>query len=483
MPVPAIRIRALDQAPVNAEGELVLYWMVAARRTHHSYALDRALEWARELGLPLVVFEPLRVGYPHASDRFHQFVIDGMGDQAARCEAAGVTYLPYLEPTPGAGRGLLEALAERAAVVVTDDYPSFFLPRMLEAASGRVGVRMEAVDGNGLIPLRLPDKEHVTARGFRRWSQGVLPTELARPPRPDPFEERLDAAWTPPASIRERWAFGRDADLASLPVDHGVAATERGGAEAGRARWRRFVDEGLARYAKDGNHPDEDAVSGISPWLHWGQLGAHELFDDVAAHAGWSLGDQAEKPNGKREGWWRMSDSAESFLEQLACWRELSYATAAWRPDHGSYAVLPAWAQKTLAEHADDPRPHLYSLAELEAAETHDRVWNAAQRQLVEEGRIHNYLRMLWGKKILEWSPSPREALARMIHLNDRWALDGRDPNSYSGITWVLGHFDRAWGPERPIYGKIRYMSSDNTVRKLRIRRYLARWVGEIPTS
>lgn len=476
MAVPAIRIRALNDAPVRDGGAMILYWMIAARRTAHSHAIDRALEWARELGLPLVIFEPLRVAYPHACDRFHRFVLDGMADQAARCEAAGVTYLPYVERSPGEGRGLLEALAAHAAVVITDDYPTFFLPRMVEAAAGRVDARVEAVDGNGLIPLRLPDKEHVTARGFRRWSQGVLPAELARPPASDPLVDAPPGRWDPPAALSARWPLGHDVDVSSLPIDHAVPPAERGGAAAGSARWKSFVEGGLARYAKDGNHPDEDAVSGISPWLHWGQLSAHALFADVAAHEGWAIGDQAEKPNGKREGFWRMGESAESFLEQLACWRELSYATAARRPDHAAYSILPAWAQKTLAEHEADPRPHLYDLDALEAARTHDEVWNAAQRQLVAEGRIHNYLRMLWGKKILEWSPTPREALARMIHLNDRWALDGRDPNSYSGITWVLGHFDRAWGPERPIYGKIRYMSSDNTVRKLRIRRYLERW-------
>jgi deoxyribodipyrimidine photo-lyase len=144
--------------------------------------------------------------------------------------------------------------------------------------------------------------------------------------------------------------------------------------------------------------------------------------------------------------------------------------------DHTSYESLPAWARATLNTHALDPRPQLYSLAQFEAADTHDPIWNAAQRELVQTGRIHNYLRMLWGKKILHWSASPPEALDTMMTLNDRYALDGRDPNSYSGIGWVLGRFDRAWGPERPVFGKIRYMSSDSTRRKLRLSNYLQRF-------
>jgi deoxyribodipyrimidine photo-lyase len=143
------------------------------------------------------------------------------------------------------------------------------------------------------------------------------------------------------------------------------------------------------------------------------------------------------------------------------------------RSDYDQYDSLPAWAKQTLAEHADDPRPWVYSLEQLQRSQTHDRLWNAAQRQLAREGRMHNYLRMLWGKKILEWSPSPRAALDSMIELNNKYALDGRNPNSYSGIFWVLGRYDRAWGPERPIFGKIRYMSSDNTARKFSVKRYL----------
>ncbi len=483
MAVPGVRVRALHDAPVAPGGAYVLYWMVAQRRARSSYALDRAREWCEELGRPLLVFEPLRVGYRWASDRLHRFVLDGMAEHSRAFADAGVTYLPYVERSPGEGSGLLARLAERAAIVVTDDYPTFFLPRMLAAAASRLSVRLEAVDGAGLIPMRRPDKTPVTARGYRRWAQGVLPEELARAPRVRPLEaEVLRGAAIP--DLGGRWAPVSAEELADpapliagLPIDHDVPATdERGGGEAGRARWRRFVEDGLGRYAKDGNHPDRDATSGVSPWLHFGHLSAHELFADVAGAEGWSVGDQAPKPNGKREGWWNMSEAAEAFLEQLTCWRELSFAVAAARPDHAERSILPDWANRTLDAHADDPRDPVYSLDDLEAAQTYDEIWNAAQRQLREEGRIHNYLRMLWGKKILEWSPSPDEALSRMIALNDRWALDGRDPNSYSGITWILGHLDRAWGPERPIYGKVRYMTSASTRRKLSIDAYLARW-------
>ena len=157
-------------------------------------------------------------------------------------------------------------------------------------------------------------------------------------------------------------------------------------------------------------------------------------------------------------------------------WRELGYGFCFHRPDYADFESLPDWARKTLADHEDDERPAVYDLRAFETASTHDEIWNAAQRELVARGRIHNYLRMLWGKKILHWSRSPREALAVMIELNNKYAIDGRDPNSYSGIFWVLGRFDRAWGPERPVFGKVRYMTSESTRRKLRLKGYLERW-------
>ena len=179
---------------------------------------------------------------------------------------------------------------------------------------------------------------------------------------------------------------------------------------------------------------------------------------------------------GSREGWWGMSSNAEAFLDQLITWRELGYNMCAHQQDCDRYESLPAWARETLDRHRDDLRPIVYDLVQFECAETHDPLWNAAQRQLTREGRLHNYLRMLWGKKILQWTRSPEEALEIMIHLNNKYALDGRNPNSYSGIFWILGRYDRPWGPERQVFGKIRYMSSQNTARKLRLKQYLTKY-------
>jgi deoxyribodipyrimidine photo-lyase len=208
-------------------------------------------------------------------------------------------------------------------------------------------------------------------------------------------------------------------------------------------------------------------------------VSSHQVFHEIAANEGWSTDSLASKVNGARHGWWGMSENAEAFLDELITWREVGFNMCALNPDYDQYESLPQWARDSLEEHESDPRPHLYSLEELAESKTHDEVWNAAQTELRETGRMHNYLRMLWGKRILEWSPTARDALDAMVELNNKYAVDGRDPNSYSGIFWVLGRYDRAWGPERPIFGKIRYMSSANTLKKLRMSDYLARFGGQ----
>jgi deoxyribodipyrimidine photo-lyase len=184
----------------------------------------------------------------------------------------------------------------------------------------------------------------------------------------------------------------------------------------------------------------------------------------------------ALRNNGAREGWWNMSASAEQYLDQLITWREVGYNFTAHREDYDRYVSLPPWAQKTLEQHSTDPRLHQYTLEEFESGSTHDPLWNAAQGQLFREGHIHNYLRMLWGKKILEWSASPQSALSILIELNNKYGLDGRNPNSYSGIFWCLGRYDRPWGPERPIFGTVRYMSSENTARKFSVKNYIQKY-------
>jgi deoxyribodipyrimidine photo-lyase len=458
--------------------------MTAHRRVTSNFALERAVEWAADLGLPLVVFEALRADYPWASDRLHSFVLDGMIDtRLALTGRPGVTYFPYVEPARGAARGLLEALADRAAVVVTDDYPAFFLPRMLSAAAPRIRVRFEAVDGNGLLPIREARQLFPTAYTFRRYLQRGLADSFPARPLQEPLAGLPRGPADVPRDIQTRWATpfaelasGRHS-LAALPIDHSVPrAPVRGGARAAQSALASFLEERLGRYAAEHNQVHQDVASGLSPYLHFGHLSSWDVFDRVMQREGW-LGELPRRSSGARAGWWGVSDNAEQFLDQLVTWRELGFNMCAERPDdYDRYESLPSWARASLDRHRGDRRDPCYDLATFDAGLTADPLWNAAQAQLRQDGRIHNYLRMLWGKKILEWSATPEDALAVMVELNNRYALDGRDPNSYSGIFWTLGRYDRPWAPERPVYGTIRYMSSANTARKMRVTEYIRRY-------
>ncbi len=487
--VPELRVRILNQQPLCQERKWVVYWMTAFRRTRSNYALQTARDLAKELDRPLVIVEALRVHYRWASDRFHRFIIEGMRDNAAACAEADVLYYPYVEPEPGAGSGLLAALAEQACAVVTDDYPCFFHPRMLQVASRKLRAPLIAVDANCLMPLAAAERTFTVAHSYRRWMQKELPQHLQQPPDDNPLDGRstrtLPVLDSLPKSITLYWtaadlrALLDEGGLLKIAIDHSVGrGAVRGGAVSATELLERFAAQRLADYDSARNEPDEFGSSELSPHLHFGHIGAHEIFFQVMRAAQWNP-SQLRKPNGKVNGFWGVGENAEAFLDQLCTWREIGF-NMCWRErNYDQLESLPQWAQKTIAEHADDDRPVVYSLEEFDQARTHDEIWNAAQRQLVREGRIHNYLRMLWGKKILQWTRSADDALRIMVELNNKYGLDGRDPNSYSGIFWVLGRYDRAWGPERNIFGKLRYMTSENTAKKHALKKYLNRFSSD----
>ena len=356
---------------------------------------------------------------------------------------------------------------------------------MLESAARQVDARLECVDSNGLVPLRETSRTFVTALSFRAHMQRSLPAQIvAWPSALNLRDLPAAAADLIPESTRTRWPPASRDDLGNpdgvlrrLPIDHNVSPVPlKGGATAAAAQLKRFTEETLPVYADKHSHPDEDATSRLSPWLHFGHISAHQIFEAVMTHEKWTSRSMGHAAGGKLAGWWDVSAGADAFLDQLITWREIGFNMCATRPaDYWTFESLPLWALATLEIHSADPRTPLYGGDELAEARTHDPVWNAAQRQLVRDGWMHNYLRMLWGKKILEWTASPREALDIMTRLMNRYALDGRDPNAYSGYAWTLGRYDRPWGPERPIFGTVRYMSSTNTAKKLRMKNYLRR--------
>jgi deoxyribodipyrimidine photo-lyase len=484
--VPAVRVQALNSIPVHSNNDFVLYWMTAYRRTRFNFALQRAVVWAEKLRKPLVILEAVRCNYRWASDRLHQFILDGMLDNAQTVPSTNALYCAYIEPSVGDGHGLVESLASHSCIVVTDDFPCFFYPALYQRLAKHWRSCMELVDSNTIVPMRSIDRTFTVAHSYRRYMQKELVKAWPEFPVENPLAglttKRLSKL---PESITSGWnvgvgtkanAFIKSVVRSALPIDHSVAPVlERGGEIEGGKVVERFLTQRLSNYGIDRNEPEKAGSSGLSPYLHFGHVSSHEVFQRLVQSLQWAQ-HKLGKPNGKMQGFWNMDENAEAFMDQLMTWREIGF-NMCWRErNFDRFESLPEWAQKTLAEHEHDPRPWLYELNQLEQATTHDPLWNAAQRQLVREGRMHNYLRMLWGKKILQWTRSPREALRIMLELNNKYALDGRDPNSYSGIFWVLGRYDRAWGPERPVFGKIRYMTSESTQNKFHVKKYIEQY-------
>jgi deoxyribodipyrimidine photo-lyase len=457
------RVHVVREAPLPSRGEYVLYWCMVNQRVPHNHALHAAIALGNTLGLPVVCYHALRPDYPHASDRLHAFVLQGLDELGAAMRARGVPYWLELPRNPGQHVPRLAQLGRRAAAVVSDWFPAFIIPGHLRGAARALEVPLVAVDASCVVPMqRIPERQ-VGAYALRPKLRKLWPEYLGKLPRgPEPRHarqaERVDPGFDP-----ERRPGRLVESLDDFDLDHSVppVADRPGGRAAALRCLRRFVREHLRRFDEDRNDPGRNGQSGLSAALHWGLLFAGEIARAcVEAHG-------PDHPG------------VASFLEELLVRRELgfNYCLHTPVPAQLSFGSLPRWAQDTLRTHASDPREHLYSLAQLDRGETADPLWNAAQRQLREEGRIHGYLRMLWGKKILEWSPSPEEALTRLAHLNDRYALDGRDPASVANFMWILGLHDRPF-QERPVLGKVRPMSSRRTAEKFELEPYLARYGG-----
>ena len=454
------RTRLLNDCPIDPDGRYVLYWMQVYKRSSHNHALTKAIELANALKLPLVVYEGLRHDYPWASDRIHTFILEGVAEKQQAFEKTGARYVFFLEENKAARRRLVAELAQDSAVVVTDDFPCFIVPHHHARLVAQVRVAALAVDGNGIIPMSLLPKEEFAARTIRPKIHRLLPEWLDTPKTPKLHVRAGETLKLPVASLAVA-ADDIPRLVAQCDIDHSVppSGVYHGGEAAARKRLRHFVREILPGYDESRNEPHVDGSSRLSAYLHFGFISAHEVYHAVAD----SDAPQAAK---------------DAYLEELVVRRELGYNLCLRNPHYASLDALPAWAKATMDKHAADPRPAQFSAAQIEAGETGDVLWNATQHELIKTGELHNYMRMLWGKKILEWMPTYEEAFALMEHLNNKYALDGRNPNSYAGILWCFGKHDRAWGPERPVFGTLRYLSSASWWRKVRAQAYIRQYSG-----
>ncbi|MCH8558302.1 MAG: hypothetical protein LAT84_10780 [Balneolia bacterium] len=469
----------------NPEGEYVLYWMQINRRFHYNFALEYAVAWANKLGKPLLVYEGLSCDYPWRTDRSHWFIMQGMEEHREFADKQEINYYGFLEEKAGEYPELFSKLAEKACLVVTDEYPVFIMRERNESIPQKLEIPYITVDSNGIIPLGVSDKAPYSAYIFRKTMQKKFRECFELPPKENPLDELENRSRISiPEAIIQKYPDAQKAGrftkewLSTIDVNHDVKPIQMEGTRAaGLERMNQFLEFDLKAYDNDRNDPDKEGTSRLSPWLHFGKISEHEVVDHCLRRQprDWSR-DELAPQAGKRDGFFGGETGIEAYLDEVITWREVGFHFAHHTPDYDKFESLPDWAQETLEEHEADERPYIYSYEQLANSETEDDIWNAAQRQLVREGRIHNYLRMLWGKKVLQWTPDVRTALQYLIDLNNTYAIDGRDPNSYSGIFWIFGRFDRAWGPERKIYGKVRYMTSDSTRKKVKLKEYLEKF-------
>ncbi len=440
------RVTVRRSATPDPEGKCVVYWMQRAQRGIDNPALDTAVEAANSFGLPVVVFFAPMPFFPNANLRHFRFLNEGTPDIASALQKRNVSFVLRRFPD----HSLLRFCDEvKPALVVGDENPLRETENWRRIVAKKLKIPFWTVDADVIVPSTLLGKGQYAAHTIRPRLLAQLPNFLKPSHNP-----RANLSWKKPPNVL---SLPLDSEITQgWPLDRSVSPVSqwRGGSQEAYRLLKDFVQRKLAGYGTQRNKPEIDHTSRLSPYLHFGHISPIRVALAV---------QNADAPNADKE----------AFLNQIITWRELSINLVRFNENYDSFECAEPWAHRTLATHAKDPRPVLYNEKQLENAETHDPLWNAAQMQMATTGWMHNYVRMYWGKKILEWSRTPAEAHAVAVRLNDKFELDGRDPNGYAGIAWaILGKFDRPWF-ERPIFGQVRYMSGASTGKKFDSQKYI----------
>ncbi len=442
------RVRRLNDRPV-AHRPWVVYWMQQAQRAPGNHALEYAVQTANELDRPLVAVFALTADYPEATARHYAFLLEGLAETRRRLAERGVALVVEI----GEPQAVAIEWSGRAALVVCDrGYLRHQRAWRRELAS-RSEVRVVGVEADAVVPAdRVSDKQEYAARTIRpkherRWAEHLVALAEQEPRRPSAGEVETGEDLSDVPALLDRLGVAREP---------GPVEAYRGGYGEARRRLEAFVSDKLPQYAARRSDPSASFESDMSPYLHFGQIAPLEVA--LTARDAGGAGDE----------------NVADFLEQLLVRRELSINYVRHNERYDAYGGLPRWARKTLADHAADRRETAYTHDELEARATHDPYWNAAMREMQATGKMHNYMRMYWGKKIIEWTRKPRTAFRWALEWNNRYFLDGRDANSFVGVAWCFGLHDRPWS-QRDVFGTVRYMSAGGLERKFDIDAYVRR--------
>jgi deoxyribodipyrimidine photo-lyase len=442
------RIYHLIAAPPKS-GQYVLYWMQQAQRVAYNHALCHSIEIAHELNLPLMVGFVLTPDFPEANLRHYVFMLEGIAGVQKELQKLGIPFVLKIGPMVET----VLAMAQKAAWVVTDVGYLRIQRQWRNQVAKTLRCPYTEVETDLIVPISVASsKEESAARTLRPkimkkldayLDPVVLPEYRVRQTNPKiQLSDSID-----PIHLADQ--VTRNKNIPPVAYFHG------GHAEA-KSRLKRFCFEKLSEYDFLSRDPTKNCQSDLSPYLHFGQISPVEIVREVRA---------ADAPD----------TAKEAFIEQMVVRRELAVNFVFYNPGYDRYeSAVPAWAQKTLNDHIRDKRPYVYSFEQFEQADTHDPYWNAAQMEMIITGKMHNYMRIYWGKKIIEWSKTSREAIETILALNNRYELDGRDANGFTGVAWCFGRHDRPW-PERPIFGKVRYMNAAGLERKFKIDQYVQR--------
>lgn len=440
------RVTQLNQEEPT-RGDFVLYWMQQSQRAYWNDALEYAAARANKLGLPLVVCFGL-TNYPEANARHYAFMLEGLEETATALQKRRIQFVLQL----GDPAEVALMLGRRAALIVTDRGYMRVQKVWRKKVATAAKCPVVQVETDVIVPVKIAsDKQEFAARTLRPKLQRVFESYLYQPQTVSLKKSSL--------GMKLQGAKISPALLSKLKLDQSVPPVTqffRGGSGAAEKLFCRFLREQFADYRRHRNQPQTDDVSHMSKYLHFGQISPAWLAVEARKHQ--SAGHE----------------NVASFTDELLVRRELAVNFCHFNEHYDRYEALPEWARKTLHEHRGDKRSHLYARAELEAGATHDPYWNAAMREMRVTGYVHNHMRMYWGKKILEWSPTPEEAHTTALAINNKYFLDGRDANSFANIGWLFGLHDRPW-PEREVFGKVRYMNAAGLERKCDIRAYVAK--------
>jgi deoxyribodipyrimidine photo-lyase len=440
------RISQLNNCPVRNRGKYILYWMQAAQRAHCNHALEFAIQRANELHLPVFALFGLTDNYPEANLRHYSFMLEGLRQTQKQIEDRSVKFvIRHESPDLAAIK-----FSKQAAMVITDDGYLRIQRKWRNTVAQKIDCPLYEVTTNLIVPVEQASfKEEFSAGTFRPRITAKLGYYLKKlnPLKPKINSTRFDFDCFDISDIHKA--------LAKLKIDITVkpVGTLTGGTNYAKKLLSGFVKKKLDRFADERNDPNLDCISHLSPYLHFGQISPLYIALEI----------MKTKSPGK-----------DAFLEELIVRRELSHNFVWFNRNYDTFDALPPWAKRTLNFHRRDKREYLYPLDDLEQAKTHDQYWNAAQKEMVLTGKMHGYMRMYWGKKIIEWSKNPQQAFKAALYLNNKYELDGRDPNGFTGVAWCFGKHDRAWS-ERPIFGKIRYMNAAGLKRKFDIDGYVGK--------